>query len=564
MAGTEDKRPMTSLKMGNASTFFMVPFYYDGNWEDIHKTVKRWEPQNEELYKEDILFPYIMELFKFDNQKQVGAAPSSKKLEIYKLKTDDKGTQSQFFFDRILGKWNVALIESDSSGRKNPYPVLVKFINEGNGAPHLFISPSSKIGIMTFCIMYGENCTIKDLQNANYALHKRNEIEQVVVGEKTKADGKKIKLKETRTTNYRCICPAPETNTNMTADEVIESVSQYLSESGFSSLVKDKKANNANYVNWDLNFFIGFLLNSLGKIKMVNYFNSERIHLYTFCTLDDSLPSENSACNEYIYPEVLRLSRVVNDKYLLPFEDMLHEGVLLQTYDNIYFSSAIEGTSMVCVAKAINKAFINNMKDKFIRQYLLIYILVLFQRYTLLDIDRQLTEIQLHRVDDDGLKTKKVIEEEKKRELDNIWNLLDTICRIKVNCYYTDVSIYTHHSQFYQHCCKNLHVPETFKEVDEKVELLKLTTDRRLQQLLEEQSELQKKEKNDSERRQHILSILVALLTIAQVIQAVYEIINPEPDKNILVPIITGAICAIALIWISRKDLMDFITNINN
>ena len=559
MVENENKQPMTSLKIGNASTFFMVPFYYDGNWEDIHKTVKRWMPQQEELYKEDILYPYIMELFKFDNQKRVASVPSSKKLEIYKLQTEDKGTQSQFFFDRILGKLNVAILESDLSGKKNPYPVLFRFNNDGNGAPHLFISPSSKIGIMTFSIEFSEGCTIKDLQNANYALHKRNEIESVTIGAKAQAHGKKNK----RTSNYRCFCPVPETNSSLTTDEVLQHVSQYLSIEGFSSLIKDKDDNNTNYVNWDINFFIDFLLNSLGKNKIVKFFNSERIHLYTFCTIDDFSTSGGCIDKEKICPEVLRLSRVVNDKYLLPFDDMLHEGALLQTYDNIYFSAAIEGTSMVCVAKAVNKLFVKDMKDKFIRQYLLIYILVLLQRYTLLDIDRQLTEIQLHRVDD-RLITKKEIEEEKKRELEHIWILIDEICRIKVNCYYTDVSIYTHHSQFYQHCCKNLHVPETFKEIDEKVELLKLTTDKRLQQLLVEQSKLQEEEKNDSERRQNILSILVALLTIAQVVQAVYEIINPDPTKNILIPIIIGAICGIALIWISRKEIMRFINNNNN
>lgn len=563
MERTESKQLMTSLKMGNASTFFMVPFSYDGKWEDIHKTVTRWMPQQEELYKEDILYPYIMELFKFDNQKRVGSVSSSKKLEIYKLSTEDKGTQSQFFFDRVLGKWNVAILESDPSGKKKPHPVQFRFINEGNGAPHLFISSSSKIGIMTFSIEYGEGSTIKDLQNTNYVLHKRNETKMVVVGENMNSDGKTKRERRVRTTNYRCICPLPETNSSLTGDDILQIISQYLTPEGFSSLINDKDANNTNYVNWDFNFFIGFLLNSLGKNKMVEYFNSERIHIYTFCTLDDSSPSGDSIGKEIVYPEVLRLSRVVNDKYLLPFDDMLREGALLQTYDNIYFSAAIEGTSMVCIAKEVNWTFIKDMKDKFIRQYFLIYILVLLQRYTLLDIDRQLTEIQLNRVDE-GYKTKKEIEEERKHELEHIWTLIDEICRIKVNCYYTDVSIYTHHSQFYQHCCKNLHVPETFKEIDEKVELLKLTTDRELQQILKEQSILQEEEKNDSERRQNILSILVALLTIAQVIQAVYEIINPDPTKNVLIPIITGAICAIALIWISRKEIIRFISTNNN
>ena len=67
------------------------------------------------------------------------------------------------------------------------------------------------------------------------------------------------------------------------------------------------------------------------------------------------------------------------------------------------------------------------------------------------------------------------------------------------------------------------------------------------------------KDKDDSERRQNILNIIVAILTVAQVVQAVYELWSPDPKKDIIVPLLTGLFCLALLIWIARKDLMKFL-----
>ena len=279
----------------------------------------------------------------------------------------------------------------------------------------------------------------------------------------------------------------------------------------------------------------------------------------------------------------MRLSRVVNNKYLLPFDELVQKGALLQTYQNICFSSAIEGTSMICVAKDVNKAFVGDMQNKFNRQYLLVYLLVLLQRYTLLSIDRRLTEYDARNDNTD----------------DDLWNMINLICKIKVNCYYTDVSVYTHHSQFYQHCCKNLNIPDTFKEIDEKIELLKLTTDRKMHLLMEVQRQIQEEEakkqeeerkrlrlreeaeekqhkidkakeaeaKDAAERRQHLLNGIVAVLTIAQVMQAAYELLKEEEAKDFFslwISIGVGIFCAILLIALMWKDIKDFFSKMFN
>lgn len=575
------------LKLEKAYTFFMIPFYYEGNWDDIHKKISRWEPQKEEMYKEDILYPYIMELFKQAQPKE-NDSPTNR-LKIYQLRTRDIGSKSEFFFDRVLGKKHVAIFEENSLGQKKPYAIPYVFHNDGNNAPHLFISPSAQIGIMTICTELADGCTIQDLRHFNYFLQKRNEIDNVFVGKKILPNGEEKEIKDKRTTNYRLVCPSPETNKSLSYADAMNAVAQYLNPEGYKKLINEEQNINNEHVNWDLNYFIGFLLNTLGWKSQVNYFNRERIHIYTFCSIDGTESTGCQITSDDIVPEALRLSRVVNSKYLLPFDEMVQKGAIMQTYQNIYFSSSIEGTSIICIARDINKSFIDDMKDKFNRQYLLIYLLVLLQRYTLLSIDRRLTEYDAR---NDG-------------KDDGLWNLINLICKIKVNCYYTDVSIYTHHSQFYQHCCRNLHVPETFEEIDEKVELLKLTTDRKMHLLMEAQRKIQedeakrhqeeierikkkeaenerrrkeeqvmeearqkqiesqlKQEKDEAERRQHILNGIVGVLTIAQVMQATYELMKPEYDKDqlsICTSVVLGIVCFILLVALMWKDIVKFI-----
>lgn len=574
----------TQMFKSKAYTFFIVPFYYDGNWDVIHEKISRWQPIQHDLYSEDILYPYIIELFnKEEGMNKDSDKSLTNRLKIYQLNTKDEGCKSEFFFDRILGKRQVAIIEQEVAGLNPPKAIPFRFLNDGNNAPHLFISPSAKIGMMTLCVELGDGCSVQDLQQFNYCLHKRNETANVVIKSVTLPNGKEKTIKDKRTKNYRIVCSSPETQKSLSDVEIMNSVTQYLSIDGYKQLINEKQNINDISINWDLNFFTNFLLNTFRSDSPVKYFNKERMHVYTFCSLDDTTSRSSKITTKDIMPIALRLSRVVNSKYLLNFAEMVRNGSLLQTYQNIYFSSAIEGTSMVCVAKDINKDFVGTLQNMFNRQYLLIYLLVLIQRYTLLSIDRRLTEYDARNDDTDT----------------ELWNLIKLICKIKVNCYYTDVSIYTHHSQFYQHCCKNLHVPETFKEIDEKVELLKLTTDRRMQRLLEEQKKQQEEEakrhqqeierqrakeeederrrkeekeqeerireleKDEAERRQNILNIIVAILTVAQVVQAVYELWSPDPQKDIVVPLSTGVVCLVLLIWIGKKDLMKLWNNNN-
>lgn len=519
------------LILKNAYTFFMVPFYYHGNdWDEIHKNnLGKWIPIKDELYnKDDVLYPYIMDLFKQKNDTQ------KTRLQIYEFDAKDIGSSSLLFVERILGKKNVAVIAKNANEQKSPTTISFILKEKGNFAPHIFISPSANIGILTFAIELESYNTIDNLKLLNYYLQKRDEVEK-----------------------YQCVCVRPDKQAEIkSVDDLHDAASNIpdlWKKNEYGKVCNQfKTKNNIDFVCWDIKDFVDCLLANMkcepGKPQL-KYFSKDRIHTFTFCSLDDP---QNSLDEKAITPDLLRLSRSVVDSYMLPYDLLEKQGAVLRTYDNIFFSSAMEGSAMLCIAKPENKSFIGNIHNTFNRQYFLVYLLVLIQRYTLLNLERRITEFESTEKNDDEI----------------LWNLINVICRIKVNCYYTDVSIYTHHSQFYQHCCKNLRVPEIFKEIDEKVELLKLTTGRRMQQLMEKQSKLQeddairlKKEQDEAERRQHILNWVVAILTIAQVMQAAYELLKPEKDKNMLsiwISIGIGVIFAILLITLMRKDITSF------
>ncbi len=569
----DDSRPVSQSEQSDtfkssALTFFMVPFYFSSEWEDIHQYISRWELNKESLYDEDILYPYIMDLFRIKKGNET--EQPSNRLQIYRLTTKNEGPNKGFWFDRVLGKKNVAILEKSL---KEPVAINFRLSNTKNNAPHLFISSSAKIGIMTFCIELEQDSPITDLQNINYFLHKRNETNRVKVGEKKTQKGRTFELYENRTANYRCLCFSPYNKGSLSDDELMEKSSRFMKKDEYVKLTNDANICHDDFINWDINYFIDTLLNTI-RGTSITYFNKDRIHLFSFCSVPGTLETGREIEKEEVYPDMLRLSRCVNEKYLLPFDLLQRDVAVLQTFDNILCSSAIEGTSMVCIARDINKGFMKSMPDKFNRQYLVVYLLVLLQRYTLLSIDRMLTEIdaQRHHVNKETEVNNKLN--------DDLWNLIDLTCKLKVNCYYTDVSVYTHHSQFYQHCCRSLNVLETFKEIGEKIELLKMTTDRAVQQIMDKQEKLQKeaarqqqeamdrikkKEKDDemrhkeeieeAEGRQRLLNFIVALLAIFELIQSAYGVIDHFGEKKMLVSLSIGIVCLIILLLLMRKDI---------
>lgn len=497
------------VRIEKAYTFFFVPFYYntDEEWNSILSKLDRWQPISEKLYnKEDVLYPYIMDIF-----QQTGST-QKQRLSIYKFTpckelfdAPEGRFKNTLFPERILGQQSVAFLGKNAKEKKAPKTILFTLVNEGNMAPHLFISSTAKIGILTFCIQLGDMKDMEAVKVLNYYLHKRDERDK-----------------------YLCVCPKPENQKDV--DIITEANRIFKETPDFWKLHQGDTRFNEEYLCWNTNDLVNCMLATFGQAKpgmpRIKYFSSDRFHLFTFCSIQDA---DDKITGKDIYPDMMRLARCVDNSYMLPFDQLYEQGHVMETFDNIYFSSTIEGASMVCLGKEGNTEFINQIHNKFSRQYLIVYLLVLIQRFTLLRLEQMMT----------------AFESTEKNNDDELWSLINIICRIKVNCYYTDVSVYTHYSQFYQFCCRNLLIQTTFQEVGEKVELLKLITDRNLQKIQEK-----------SERLQKLLNIVVAILTVAQVMQAVHELGTTTNDINWA--LWAGGVCIIIIfisyLWAYFKD----------
>ncbi len=545
----ETKQSDSSI-LKKAFTFFMIPFYYEGEYKvlDAENCPSKaiWEKAKGRILNEedDVLYPYIINFLQGQIDKETCQLDH---LHVYNINSDSKSSAKKFWDafahkpyaeadnnkqtkkkekneenekDKSLHVTGIE-IENDDKSQKEIRPIKFNLTRDngytGFKSPHLFISPTANIGILTFCIELGkENRSLDDFKLLNYALHKISKPLN------------------------KCSTPGFQ----------LKNVSFYNEQARISSENKiidyrriiephegtDKKWMPYVEFSWNIRTLINMLLADVKGIVQdegwiretdVRLFSDTRAHLFSYCQIDGTVTS----CEfDDIKLDLMRLSRCVNNKYILPTDETTVKEMCMMTFSNIFFSSSVEGGAMIAIAKKENEEFIKQIDNQSLPRYMAIYLLVLIQRYSMLHINRQLTELCTTSSDA------------------QLWNILNIIKKVKVHCYYTDVSPYSQHNQFYQHCNKNLHVRETFNEIDNKTKILNLTISHDMQKLLEEQKkaiELQRAEDERRERErqqlekerdrilrtaerkaesgQHRLNLVVGILTVFQVAGVIHQ-----------------------------------------
>ena len=516
-----NEQQLQSQQIEKAYTFFMVPFYYDSEMDFSIKGM--WKLDTEKVSNEgedgDVLYSHIMDFLQGQMNDSVD---QDEHLEIYSLNIDKESSWYKDFWSPFINHANVAYIPNGKNEAKEDMFRTLNFNilssdEQGFKAPHLIIYKAAKIGILTFCVeLAGKKKNISDLKQLNYFLHKI--------------------FKPT----CRCVCPNLSINAKRrfasdeernAAETRLQQIKQYIApydEAEEYSPYKD--------FTWDMKGLTVLLLTDID----CHLFSNIRMHVFTYCQIDDS--DKELLTKADLLPDLLRLSRCVSDKYMLPFAELERSGATLQSFENIYYASSVEGTAIIAVAKKANKGFISQLDGNIRLRYLWIYMLTVVQRYTLLNMNRQLIQVASEN-------------NEKK-----LWDLIKTIKEVKIRCYYTDVSPYTQHSQFYQLCCRNLHVKEAFQEIDTKTKALNLTISHDLQKLLEEQQATMQQQHQEEEKRekeqekmlrkaehraqsgQNRLNLVVGILTVFQVAGVIYEFFGDTGCWQWITTFITFAI----------------------
>jgi hypothetical protein len=512
--------------MGNA-TMFIVPFYYGEENEEQQMPKGKanflvsedddslWEKETQMLTDEkegSVLYPYIMSFLQ--GQMMDEDICKDGHLDIYSIADIDRRLVKEEKYEQrsIIKKFWNKFVQSehviDVGTKDKPHLLKFKFNNGKHKTlkPHLFVFSSARIGLLTFGVeLTTPEATTNDLKLLNYYLHKiAKPIIKCIAAGLCVTDGVDAELRERQLITF-------------------QSARAYLEEHKEKNK-KSTSVDNSIEFSWNMKTLIDLMLKDVRGIVCgskesdvtrtpVELFTPPRIHVFTCCGIDDTKDLYNP---DYILAELYQLSRCVNDKYLLPNEESSREEYL-QTFDNVYVSSTIEGTAFITLAKEQNKGFFESFTSIFALRYVWIYLLAMVQRYSLLNMDRMLTVLDANDIKNKSIEKKNAnnrtnanVEIEKHNNM--LWRLLESIRNVKVRCHFTDISPFTQHNAFYEHCCDKLHVTRAYDEIDHKTKALNMTINHDLQLI-----------QTDRERR---LNLFLGILAALQALGVVYELIS--------------------------------------
>ena len=515
--------------VGNA-TLFIVPFHYGEENENqssldgqpnfvVHEgDDSLWTLETQMLTDEkdgSVIYPYIMSFLQGQMMDDEGDAEGH--LVVYSIADIDRranqesNNEQRAIIRKFWNKFSQSTHTVDVGTKDTPHILSFNFIKGKHKTlkPHLFIFPSAKIGLLSFGIeLTTPSSTIDDLKSLNYNLHK---IAKPIT---------------------KCVC----TGLNITGDA--DSEQRKFKETAFHSArffiephYSDKKKQPCNdnhgvvEFTWNMKTLIDALLKDIRGIviaeskdtkeeKPIELFTPPRIHIFTYCGIDDK---ENKIAKSHILPELYRLSRCVNNKYLLPFEDKNFHESYIQTFENVYVSSTIEGTAFIALSKEQNAKFFEGFTGILALRYVWIYFMAMIQRYSLQNIDMMLNKLE---IDDAKDKIDQDVKTRKKNNIEEhsamLWRLLESIRNIKIRCHFTDISPFTQHNEFYEHCCDRLHVNMAYDEIDHKTKVLSLTMGHDLQ-LLQEANNKEIKSREDR------MNLFLAIFAVLQGISVLYD-----------------------------------------
>lgn len=526
------------MELKEAYTYFFVPFFLkEGSQTNLYNPIftptanSIWEKARIPNLEENILYPYIQsfiqnsireevqkerfcqELLKGKLQTKVSElnVPMEQKLHYYQIYSIKETAQSKCnnclgyslcdikkavpvnqckendneidkLKDRLhcwktLKRLNLFVYDKEE---KKQIVFNIPGENRDFNSPKLVIFPLARIGILMFCFRLNSiNCTSDALLKLNYLLHKIGGKQDAICT--TDISG----LQNEISVLIRTLESSASTEEKKNLKKVLNYKQKTLE--GICNLFS-----NNNAEKWTITELIHFLLDNFVCSEnpaiddFVVLFNNTRIHLFTYYQLKN-VDLSNPANLDEVRLDLARIIRCQNHKYKLDIEDVNISELYTKSFQNIYFGSSVEGGGIMTILTDEKSDFLQNFhKHSFSKRYIWIYLMVLMQRYTLLYLINELTS-----VDDDNLNVSLV---KLKKEVEHL-------SAVKVNTYFTDVSDFTQHNLFYRFCMRNLHIPEHFKEIDEKMAVLNAA--------------IRHKEKEKEEIRENRLALILAILAIA-------------------------------------------------
>lgn len=466
--------------MEKSITWFFAPFHFEGAFPEV--CMDGWRLRAKPFNKEnDVLFPHIMGVLRGQTIEDLA---TSSQLTIYQLDTQRGGKD-------YSSTWRLFAKKCHTASIANYGEVRFHFFDDNTVlSPHIYIAGRAGVGMLVFG-MRVEGST-DDLIQLNYVLHK--------------IDG-----------SYKgCHCPVSEYDGTLRRLLVGTDVDSF---GAATSMV------------WNMAGVVRYLLTDVFDVVL---FSNTRLHLFT-CNVVDGCAG-GWAQSEILDP-LIHLSHCQKDSYMLPVNDAMTDGTVLRLFDNIYVSSSVEACSIVAVARKENASFMADYdKTAVANRYIWIYFMALLQRYAMLNLARQLVDVEASG-DEDGL-----------------WRLMTVYRYVKTTFQHVDLTPYSQHSLFYLHCCRGLRVTENFSDFDSKTSSIRLVDEHNLQQVLRRRDDDDRLRDENLRRRDSMLGLMVALLTVAQVAGVAYSMLENTGHRWIWTSVVS-AVCVVAIVvvWVAGR-----------
>lgn len=592
-----------------AYSFFMMPFYIR---EDQIKDVQRILSDENSVWKRSkmniekgILYSHIQEFLSNSvvEDKQTGELPSVQNLAshdylIYSLSQESERFKG--FMDSSTE--HAIIIKKTVNNKKELKQISFRFKNTEKErplffSPKLVICPNAQVGLLLFSIEMTDWKDIESLSKLNYALfktYKEDSSQTVQVYHSRQAkllmneDNLNIMRKDisktiqsVRKLKDRLKTPKDDTNKKniesliaSNYDSIREKYSAYKMENDlFVKACKEKlqednrftqrindvdqalgmTAPNDGYSmrelldhNWTMRQLTESLMSDLkGKYDRADDY---RLHVFTYLQVDQGVGQ---------YPQLLsdfsRIIRCQDQDYLTLPTSNTHS-VYEQMFENVYVGSTVEGGGVLTILQGAGDDFMKSFDNgPLTHSYLWVYILVIMQRHTLLQMSRELAEEYGYSGND------------LESRLEHLRQLMRKMSKTKINTYFTDVSDHSHLNALYSFCCRNLAIDRYFADVDNKLATLKETLEQlhdekiveleqRQKQEQEEQTKIQearlKLEKENDRRQQNItkwIGVVAVILTLFSALSDSYDLFGE--DKLNWIPESLSSVCHLMLLF---------------
>ena len=531
-------------------TFFMMPFYIKEHQEIKPAEKSIWQRAQMNIDK-GILYSHIQEFLSRSVMvdKQTGALPADDTLATHDYHIYSLSEHSKRFTD-IMGSADehAIFVKKTVDGEKVEQHLTFRFNNLKNDyplffSPKLIICPNAQVGLLVFSIELSGNKNVEDLIKLNYALFKTYQQESTqsvpiylprqikLIKEKSQIDFRRKliskKIKTIRMLRQR-IAKADNDNAKTNADDNIARINEEISKEYLEyknaneqfiltcqKILKEKQdfldkmtsidkamgepIPTTGYHTKDVlshHWIMRQLTDSLmaefkGKYERADDY---RLHVFTYLQATPEASLDPSLMDDF--------SRIIRcqDQDYLALPTSLENDIYKQLFENVYIGSAVEGGGVLTFQKGPGDDFMMSFdRGPLVHSYLWVYLLVIMQRHTLLQMSRKLAE-------EYGYSGKDL-----NSRLKNLRQLTEKMSKTKINTYFPDVSDHSHLNAIYQFCSNNLAVNKYFIDVDNKLSTLKET----LEQLHDEQMEAYKKTEREMDKVQNKIVKWVAVFALA-------------------------------------------------